>query len=520
MRTHPPLTSPALPRADGTFLDIMAEQETKSEFDPADTNSTYDQFATDWITCRDFAEMHEHILRDGTYLDRFGAGTGTQESQSQYDWRKQSSFVIDACDELIDLRIGNLFRTTPQRNYEESPYKDFIGTFLADVDGGGTGMDDFMQTALRKHYATGVDFVVDKTPGGEDAETRKQEIDSGAQPYVSMFTPLERIDWACEHSGKYKWARYSLGTKAAESEEAGDGGQQYLTMTPDSWTLWTVIDEEATKLTGDLAIGTIPIVQFYWRRSGRPEYRGVPISLLTKIAPIARALLNLISQGQLDIYMAIGVLAAIGVDADQLPKEMAPMCWVALPDGASVDTIVPEVGHIAEKRNWINLLMLRMLSLGKVISPSFGDSSKGRASSGLQVAAERTDLDNELAATAGQLEQVEKDIIRLAVSRMEGKPVDHGAIGYSVEYNRRYVLANTSEIIEQAKSMIDLGTVPEEVPTLMRTQLKRLAGQFLKPDTNEYQAVMDEIDKADFGAIPADTNEPEVGESEAVTEDE
>jgi hypothetical protein len=475
----------------------------ETDFDPTRTHPTYDLFRPSWELNRDFAEMHEHVLREGTYLDRFGEGTATAEPASQYNWRRQACFAMDYCADLIDLRVGNLFRTPPVRTYEDSPHAEFIEAFLQDVDGGRTTMDAFMRDALRQHYVNGVDIVVDKEDAapGVVPGTLAQEQELGLLPYLTALGPLERLDWSCDSAGCYRWVRYDLGRVASADEGGASGARRYLTLTPSRWRLYEVDgdgrDRSARVATGEMTLGAVPVACFYFRESLRPEYRKVPLSLLTRIAPVARALLNLISQGQLDIYMAIGVLAAMGVDAERLPTEIAPMCWLGFPEGATVEHIRPAVEHVREKREWVRMLMEAILRMGKVIGAA--GELKGRATSGFQVEAERTDLDNEMSATAAQAEQVETEIVRLAVSRKAGRLVDHGEIGYSVEYNKKYVLTPILDILRQAKEYFALG-VQEDVPQMTRVFLRRVLDAMLKKDNPGYKACLEQIKQADFSS--------------------
>ena len=475
-------------------------QNVATDFDPAQTSGVYDLFAPAWRMCRDFAEMHEHILRNGEYLDRFGAGTGTLEPASQYGWRKQAGFAMDYCSDLIDLRVGNVFRTAPVRLFDRSPWSEFIGEFVADVDGGGTHLDAFMARALRQYYISGVDIVVDKVrdSSGDEPETRDQEMQLGRRAYLAGFGPLERVDWACDHAGRYKWVRYDLGSQPSDHEDTAPGPRRYLTLTSDEWRLYEVSEDGEAPVrfsSGAMRLGIPPVVSFNYRESVRPEYRGVTLSLLTRVAPVARAMLNLVSQGQLDIYMAIGVLAAIGVDADRLPKEMAPMCWLGLPDGATIQHIHPAVEHVQEKRKWIAMLAESILRMGKLIGAT-GEVT-ARATSGFQVAAERTDLDNEMSATAVQMEGVERDVIRLAISRMEGRLVDHSEIGYSVEYNKRYVLAPASDLVAQAREFFSTG-LAGDVPQISRLFIGRILDSLMKKDDPRYSEIARAIETADF----------------------
>jgi len=247
-----------------------------------------------------------------------------------------------------------------------------------------------------------------------------------------------------------------------------------------------------------MALGRVPVVSMYYSESANPRYRKVPMSLLTRVAPIARALLNLTSQGQLDIYMAIGILAAQGVKANELPTEVSPMCWISMPSDSSVEQIRPAVEHIREKREWAMMYMSEMLRLGKVGGAT--GELKSRATSGFQVQAERTDLDNEMCATAGRLERVESEVLALAVSRYVGKNVSPIDLGYSVEYNKRFVLSSVDEVLGDAERYFRLG-IQDESPTLTKTMVQRIAAAVLRPVDPRNAAIAEELTASSWDGI-------------------
>ncbi len=474
-----------------------------TDFDPTQVNPIYQELLGSWQLNRDMAEMPLHVLRGGDYLDRFGGGDSTSpvESAPQYSWRKNAAIAIDHCADLINLRADNIFRTPPVRSYDESPYRDFLDEFLSNVDGGGTSMDELLRRSIRLHYINGVDFVVDKQGGAGDTQpmTLAQERQLGLLPCVHVFTALERLDWAVDHAGRYKWARYSLGSvPAADETEDSPEATRYLTITPDQWRLYEVNEDgeiPTTVRTGPISLGACPIVTFYFKESARSDHPKVPLSLLTRTAPIARYLLNLISQIQIDIYRNIGFLVATGVSADQVPNQITPMgCWT-LPEGAELKDVAGEVSHIEMKVRFAQMLMEAILRIGR-LTGSTGDL-KSRAASGVQVAVERTDLDNEMRMTAVQAEQVERQIVRLAVSRYKGRLIGHDEIGYSVEYNKKYVLTPVGELVEQARQFVSMG-VHGQVPTLLKVQLRKILDALTKEDDRAYRAAIKEIEAAVF----------------------
>ena len=467
-------------------------QRTVTDFDPSATNGTYDEMQDLWLLCCDFAEMHLSTLADGTYLDEFGHKAG--EPADQYAKRKRWSLALDHCQELIDLRVANIFRTPPKRIYDQSPHRELIGAFLADVDGGGTKMNDFMRRALVMYYTNGVDIVVDKARADVEPANQAQEARLGLTPYLHAFGPLDRVDWAVDHAGRYLWSRYCLGRVPAADEWAGAAdATQYLTVTPSEWRLYEVSTESRQPTTvtiGTHTLGVCPVVTFYLKESAKSDYPKVPLSLLTRIAPIARYLLNLISQIQLDIYRNIGFLVATGVEADQVPTEITPMgCW-ALPDGATLQDVAGPVEHIREKRELAQMLIEAILRIGKLAGHS--GKLKARATSGVQVAVERTDLDNEMQMTASQAEAVEAEIVRLAVSRAIGRPVTADELGYAVEYNKKFVLTGVSEIIDNIASLVKTDT-HVQVPEPLRILLRQLIGALAGEDDKAYAAAIQQI---------------------------
>jgi len=471
---------------------------TITDFDPASTNAVYDELSESWEMNRDFAEMNLTILREGKYLDAFGSGS---EPAAQYLWRRGASLAMDHCADLINLRVDNIFRTPPVRRYDTSPHREFIAAFCRNVDGGGTSIDDFMRRSLRLHYVNGVDFVIDKAaaPDGVQPASLAQERQLGLLPYVHAFGPTDRVDWAVDHAGRYLWARYRLGDVPAADEWAAPPGlTRYLTVTPDQWRLYeTPADGEqpTTVRTGPIALNACPIVTFYFKESARTDHPKVPLGLLTRIAPIARYLLNLISQIQIDIYRNIAFLVATGVKADQIPTEITPMgCW-ALPDGAELKDVAGQVEHVESKIRFAQVLTEAILRIGRLTGAA-GDMTS-RAASGTQVAVERTDLDNEMSMTASQAERAEREIVRLAVSRYEGREVASDELGYDVQYNRKFVLTSASDLVDQLGRFTTAG-VHHEVPDVVRIMMRKLLDALTKDDDTAYAAALTQIDQALF----------------------
>ncbi len=476
-----------------------------AEFDPATTCGQYEQHKGEWERNRDFAEMPPHTLTDGDYLDRFGKGSTQFEEQGfQYEWRKQASINLDYIGQMIGVRMGNLFRAPPVRRYEDSPQKEFIEQFLANVDGEHTSMDTFMAAALRAYYINGVDIVVEKAAGTNGATNRAQEREVGSEPFVTAYGPLDRYDWAITPAGRYNWVRYYAGQLGAVDERSGQTFNTYLTYGPDYWRKYLVpVDakggEGMTVEEGTIGIGEIPVIQFWFARSTNSNTKAIPVSLLTAISPIARALYNLMSEARVDLYRAMGIFVARGVSADKLPTAISPNVIIGLENPEqSLEVLAPDVPHIIEKRAWCDLLVQSMERLGKLTAGMGG--VQANIKSGLHAAIMRTDLDNELATTAQQAGDIEGEIIRLAVSRREGKAVPAEKIQYSCEYNTKFVIEGVGTKLEEAKAVFDLD-IAEATPGLLRLFLQDVLDGKIKPTHPLYKALQKEIDGANLGML-------------------
>ncbi len=478
--------------------------------DPQITNPLYDIFAEAWAANRDFAEMHPHILRNGTYLTEFGAA----ENPEQYTLRKSWSLAIDLCQYLIDVRMGNLFRSPPKRSFGESEHKKIIEDFLADVDQGGADMDAFMRDVVRQMYISGVDVMVDKTR--EDGEPQTRADETGV-PFVQAFGMLDRRDWDTDHGGGYTFVRFALGT-TPRTDEGQEGSQEcrFITFTPEGWRLHTVTTTTDNKgversttdtIDGEHNLGQVPVVQFYLAESTRQDFRAIPLSLMTRQTPIAQYMLNLLSQEQLDLYVTVASFVAMGITAEEIPSAItAGGVWAFGNAEAKLQQIVSSVDHVKVKQELIQALMLAQLRIGKMTGVM--SELQGHAESGVQVAIESGPLFNELSSTAGQAEDTEMKIIQLVVSRATGSDglVPMGNLGYHVEYNRKFLIEPTAEIIKMAKDIIGLG-VGDEVPALTQLALDKVLDTMTREADPLFDDATKQIADAIFGGVqPGDAD--------------
>jgi hypothetical protein len=457
--------------------------------DPTTKHTLYNEYADQWQQNVDFAEMRKSVLDEGTYLDRWG--DDPKEVISQYNLRKKMSMTLDLSPDLIEMRLTELFRVAPKRSFEESPYKAQIERFLENVDTGGTSMDAFMRRSSKMMLVNGIDILVDKTVSEIEPLTA---MDENTLPFLSGFGPLERYDWAVDHAGRYIWVMYFLGEEAAqEPGDESEGVKRYVLYTRDSVTVYSVdSDGNQTSETRPHTMGLVPVVQLYWGRSIHVDQKAIAISLMDELAPLARYMLNLVSQGQFDLYMTVAFFVAIGLTPDEVSSAVGAGIIKTIPIAeGDFKPIVTQVDHIKEKGAWIDRLMLTMMRKGKLLG--LNASLEGRASSGVQVMVEASPLHSELSSVADMLGAADQEIVRLAISRVEGKPITLDELGYTAVYNKVYTLQSPKALIEEAKQLMDVAGI-EEVSSLGRLQFRKILDVLARPGSKEHKEALEQLE--------------------------
>lgn len=471
-----------------------------------------------WRLETDAVEMTLDVIQRGTYLPRFSPS----EHDDDYAYRRQMCVPLDMCRDGVRIRVDNLWRTPPKRSVApESRYRDLITQLIHDADGGGTPLDEFMRRAVWNHYVTGVDIVtqVASAPDGAEVRTRRDQADLGVRPYFMQFTPLERPDWACGGTRGYAWVRYCLGRAAAADELAAVEADtaDFLTLTADGYRVWRAARPQANGDDADAdeapdavilregphGLGQVPAVKLYFSESQKPGCGGVPLSLVTRPALVARVAMNLKSQADAELLAAVPRWLATGFQKGELPDTYGGGTLISAQDAsATLQVVQGDVGHIVEKRSWLLLYLGEILRLLKFrggmaeISASSG--------SGLKLAMERTDLDNELRATAGQCERVELEMMRQAVALATGEtlaPHEAGeALGYSVTYNRDFVLEPVGEMLDNIRTWVaGCGPVSSSLTEVTREMTRQLANMLVRDGTPQHQRISGQIDAAPLG---------------------
>ena len=486
-------------------------------FNPFGTAALYDRHAPRWRLELDASEFTLDVARDGEYLEP----VSDAEHPDDYAYRKDMCCPLDMCRDGVRIRVDNLWRTAPKRLVRQGRYAELFNTLIHDADGDGTPLDAFMRDACWDMYVTGADIVTQMTaPPSVKPLTRADEQAAGMRPYFMRMSPLQRYDWAVNGSGSLTWARYCLGTTppADERDRRNANVTHFLTLKADEWRTWEATrpadgeDAGTVRLArrGTNPLGRPPIIKLYFSESRKVGQGGVPLSLLTRPAMVAKVAMNLKSQADADLLAAVTRWMLSGVGAEELPDTYAPgVVWkIPNPEGR-LQIAQGDVAHIQEKRQWLLLYLGEILRLLKFRGGMAEVTAS--AGSGIKLAIERTDLDNELRATAGTLERTELEMMRQAVSLATGEVIPPARaaeeLGYSVSYNRDFILEPVAEMLGNiSKWLTGCASVAGEVKEVGREMTRQLAHMLVRDGTDAHTQCMAEIDQADFSASAASTN--------------
>lgn len=497
------------------------------DWSPFNKCTLYDLHKDGWELCLDVSEWTYDVIASGYHVPKFS----DKEHSDDYKYRVSMSAPLDMCRDAVRIRCDNIWRTPPTREIEAgSKYKPLLEQLKADADNEGTSLDDFMKALLWQYYVTGVDVVAQMTAAldGQEIKTLADQKAAGLRPYFLQFSPVERYDWASKSGGGFLWARYCLGVEPRESERAtGAVVTRFLMVSQSGWVIWRVWDEldedghtetkvvkESEGATNEGLLGRAPITKAYFDESKKPGQAGIPLSLLTRPAIIALVMLNLKSQADGELLAAVPRYFASGMREDALPDSYGPGTIIKLADKeGSIGVVQGEVGHITEKREWLMLYVGELLRLFKFRGGMAEIAA--HSGSGLKLAIERTDLDNELRATAGFLEKTELEMMRQAVVLATGddiKPENAAKeLGYSAKYNDDFVLEPLGEMLDNIKKWVmDCNWVSEEVPSLTKEMVKQLRNALVRDDSSTAVEIDDEIKAAKLeGSVTAEEEEAE-----------
>ena len=363
-------------------------------------NTVYQQYVEQWRYLL-VSYMGGDDYREGGFLQRY-----QMETSSEYGARLQSTPLDNHCGSVVRTYNSFLFRTPPQRTFNELAGSAEVEDFLKDADMDGRSMDAFMSDVATWSSVFGHCWIVMAKPA-IGALTRADEIAAGVRPYVNLLTPLAVLDW---HWARRPSGRYELDYLRYVEDINGDI-QIIKEWTPEEVRTIEVDTGQETvsePLIEPNGLGRIPAVIAY---NGRSMIRGIGVSDIADIADGQRFIYNLNSEIEQsvrldshpslvttpDTQIGTGAGAIIHMDGTMDPG-LKP--YLLEYSGASVDSMLSTIGKTVES-------IEKMANIGAV------RATEARTMSGVAMETEFQLLNARLSEKANSLELAEEQLWRL-----------------------------------------------------------------------------------------------------------
>ena len=268
----------------------------------------------------------------------------SRESLANWKSRQEEGLNFNFASSIIDLLNFYLTEKQPVRYLGGLDTDPLWQMFLQDCDYNGTNYDTFMNETNKFASVYGyVGILVNKASTTFD--TKQQEIDRGAYPYLTMYTPPNILDW--------KFIKNDIGRPILEYLKLKEPDNKYLLYSQNAWIMYE-IDKNNNVIevgSGENTLGEIPFLWSFNIRNVASKLSG--ISDIKEIAPITASICRNISSGDEIIKFA-------GFPMLRLPKDREGTISVGgnvlvSPDG--VLDFDPELGD-AGKPDWLESKVL------------------------------------------------------------------------------------------------------------------------------------------------------------------
>lgn len=435
------------------------------------------------------------------------------EEDSMYEVRVKLAYYLNYCKRVVESYTNFIYKEGPRRSEDTQ-----LSIWFDNVDGKGTSMNDFMKSVSSLSSVFGfVDILLDAPKKEKDAYTVADVSEGELLPYLSLYTPLEAIDWSTDYLGRFNWVLYKYRFyEDSDVTVARTTSKPYrvLYMDPKQWLRWSMQDE-TFKENGTNEIGCVPVV----RCRNRMDSGTAGISLIGDIAYVNRAIFNwcslLTEQIQRQTFSQLVIpdngdffnSELSGLDGDNIdpttgevktnlfkrigtswaftfPAESGQPPQYISPDNQQIDAIWQTIcNHITE--------IFRMVGLSASES---SDAGKGNGGSKQR---QYLSVEAALSFKAGALEDAENRIIKNYCRQqgIEWQPA------FATVYPRTFDVLG---LLEELESSLALATACGSA-TLNTYVMKKLTGRLTKEAPPEIRAAIESEIDANAGSFVLET---------------
>lgn len=126
-----------------------------------------------------------------------------KEGDDEYEARVDRAYRFNHTREVVDLVNKYLFRTEVIRNEQDAPKA--VQEFWENVDGSGTGINEFVKVISTKTSIRGRHYIVVDNKMTEVSETTSQADEQPNSIYAYVVSPVDVLDMSWGEDGELNW---------------------------------------------------------------------------------------------------------------------------------------------------------------------------------------------------------------------------------------------------------------------------------------------------------------------------
>jgi hypothetical protein len=497
------------------------------KFDPSAVRGEYTANKDLWRVYLDLLEM------DGNKLAAMLVKHNGEED-GRYELRQQLAAIFNYVPLIVRMTVNYLHSEQPTFDIADESLK----AFLKNCNGNGKSFANYVRSeALPLALALGWIDVLIQNPElnatDEILTAADQQQNPDLAPRVFTITPLQRTNWSVQANHQYNWIRFrdtendnanpfvndstpqkesyltiSGATAINNQPIADDAGNQLAfwfrssreVQTNDSGAA-TAPDNAKWDHDGDwLPTTQIPIATLYYQQSIDPMRKHFGLSKISMIAILTLKIIQLLSWSDEDVLANLALFVFPGdkpkdEKGNPIDQELSPFDIIYIGDKAQVapSVLQGDEEHIRVKWEIIDAYMREILRLAYLIGAS---AEAEQITSGVQGVVARTELFQELADLAGQLDSFGLQVLAMVKTLSSGEEWDVERLTAELKptvnyYKGNYAIDPMDKVIANAQSLIE--TFRDISPTMVEAVYRQLAQSALYNEDVRRDAVFREI---------------------------
>lgn len=425
--------------------------------------------------------------------------------------------------DAIEKHLAKIYRQEVRRDIPE-----VLDPFLANIDGQGTSLDEWMRTRFAPLFlALGcLDVLIDRPVWTEEVRTKADELRIDNTPRVVVITPQDVVWWRLMPTGIYE----QVLIRERTLDDKDQYQEQFRHWTAEDWVLY---DAHGKLLaTAPHPYGVVPVIRLFEKRSviyqhaGRSRY--LPIAFLQQEAYNRDS--ELVLSDTLQAHPQLQAPDTAASDPDN-PMPMGPGYMLFMRQNPNTNDYVPysyldpPKGASDSLRANVATLVDRADRSAGLVRPA-GAEAATVGQSGVSKALDLEEGGNLLASIAASLANAETAICRLALRVLNGgQPSPEQSASISIVYPKEFSLWGARDLTDVTIGLQqvgrDAGNFPDVEAGLMRRIVRALLPGLPDKEYAEYDREIEQgvanrsiaRDQEREGALGANPPEPVTSES-------